>query len=192
MFKSRQSASAPNHADRHQTRRPLAASIRRALARIALFTALWLVIAGSDPGSWIIGAPTILLASLASLRLARDQSAHYAQRSGLRLGALLWLVPYFSLESVRGGIDVASRVLRRRIKINPGFHHFRPRLQHPIARVLLLDCISLLPGTLSADMRHGTIEVHALDASSDPTPELQRLERLLGRLFGESLEETSV
>ncbi|MBK1619369.1 hypothetical protein CKO42_13155 [Lamprobacter modestohalophilus] len=163
----------------------LSARLLRFLPRLILFTALWLVIAGSDPSSWIIGLPTVLFATLSSLRLASAQPT----QSALRLGGLLRFLPFFVVESIRGGIDVASRVLRPRVRINPGFQSYRPRLDHPGARVLFLDSISLLPGTLSADMRDGVIEVHALDIGSDLVPELQRLERLVGRVFGQTLEE---
>lgn len=160
-------------------------AISQVLTRAILFAGLWLVIAGSDPASWIIGLPTVLLAILGSPRLSSGRS----RPLGLRLTALLRFLPFFAFESVRGGIDVASRVLRPQVKINPGFQRYRPDLEHPAARVLFLDSISLLPGTLSADLRDGIIEVHALDVTSDLTPELRRLERMIGRLFGEKLEE---
>jgi multicomponent Na+:H+ antiporter subunit E len=149
-----------------------------------LFAGLWLVIAGTDPSSWIIGVPTVALATLTSLGLSTGEP----KRSGLRLTALLRFLPFFAFESVRGGLDVASRVLHPRVKIDPGFQTYTPRLDHPAAIVLFLDSISLLPGTLSADLRNGVIDVHALDVGSDLAPALQRLERLIGQLFGEALE----
>jgi multicomponent Na+:H+ antiporter subunit E len=144
------------------------------------------VIAGSDPGSWIIGAPAVLFASWVSLRLRA--AAVGPDRNGMRLGGLLRFAPFFAIESIRGGLDVAQRVMRPQLRINPGFQSYRPRLSDPIARVVFLDSISLLPGTLSADMREGVIQVHALDARSDLAPELARLERRIADLFGEQLQ----
>lgn len=158
---------------------------KRWTIRLAVFAALWFVIAGSDPSSWIIGLPTVFFASWSSLRLSVDRPGD----SGLKLVGLIWFLPYFAVESVRGGVDVAARVLRPRLKIDPGFVRYEPRLRHPVARVVFLDSVSLLPGTLSADLRDGVVEVHALDASTDLMPALQRLERLVARLFGEHRED---
>lgn len=154
--------------------------------RLLVFAALWLVIAGDDPSSWIIGLPTVLFASWSSLRLSPDRPGD----SGLKLVGLARFLPYFVIESVRGGVDVAARVLRPRLKIDPGFVRYEPRLAHPVARVVFLDSVSLLPGTLSADLRDGIVEVHALDVSTDLKPALLSLERLVGRLFGEHLAES--
>jgi multicomponent Na+:H+ antiporter subunit E len=154
------------------------------IARTALFSALWLVIAGDDPSSWIIGVPTVLLATWGSLQLRGIVEG----TSTLCLSGLIRFVPFFVVESFRGGLDVASRVLRPRLRVNPGFQSYRPQLANPAARVVFLDTISLLPGTLSADMREGIVVVHALDSGIDLTPELARLERVVGLLFGERLE----
>lgn len=162
-----------------------ATAIKRLVIRLAIFAVLWIVIAGIDPSSWIIGLPTVLFASWSSLRLSSDGS----DNARLKLGGVMRYLPYFVIESVRGGVDVAARVLRPRVKIEPGFLRYQPRLANPTARVVFLDSISLLPGTLSADLRDGVIEVHALDVSADLTPGLLRLERLVGRLFGEELGE---
>jgi multicomponent Na+:H+ antiporter subunit E len=145
------------------------------------------VIAGDDPSSWIIGVPTIVLAIWVSLKLRGNVEG----ASALRFRGWLRFIPFFLIESFRGGLDVASRVLRPRVDISPGFQSYRPRLANPAARVLFLDSISLLPGTLSADLRDGVITVHALDARVDLAPELARLERAVGRLFGEHLEPHS-
>jgi len=164
-------------------------SIRRLSGRALLFVALWLVIAGSDPGSWIIGIPTVLFATWASLRLNPQTTA--AGRSGMRLFGILRFAPYFVFQSICGGLDVAQRVFRPTLRIYPGFQSYRPRLNDPIARVVFLDSISLLPGTLSADMRDGLIQIHALDARGDLQPELARLEAAVAMLFGERLEPTA-
>ncbi len=144
---------------------------------------IWLVIAGLDPSSWIIGLPTLVFATWSILTLTRDYLP--ADRRGLRLRGLLRFAPFFVRESVRGGIDVAVRVMRPRLRIDPGFQYYDVRLADPIAQVVFLDSISLLPGTLSADFIDGRIKVHALDTSKDLAPSLQRLERLVAALFGE-------
>jgi len=151
------------------------------LGRLILFAGLWLVIAGSDPASWIIGVPIVLLATVYGERLA------IPPRRGLSPVAVLAFIPYFLWQSLLGGLDVARRVLRPQLDIDPGFLRYPVRLSDPDARVFFLDSIRLLPGTLSANMRGGMIDVHALDAGVDVAPELADLERRVARLFGETL-----
>lgn len=157
--------------------------------RLGLFAFLWAVLAGGGASSWLIGAPTVGFATWASLRLSAATDA--SERRGMTLSGLLAFVPLFLLGSLRGGLDVAGRVMRPRLRIAPGFHAYAPRLRDPVARIVFLDSISLLPGTLSADLRGGIIQVHALDTGSDLNPELERLEGAVARLFGETLEETA-
>ncbi|MEA1051545.1 Na+/H+ antiporter subunit E [Lamprobacter modestohalophilus] len=149
--------------------------------------ALWLVIAGPELSSWIIGVPALLFATWSTMTLTGDSHAanRPPHRPRLRLGGLLRFLPFFAIESVRGGLDVASRVMRPRLRIDPGFQSYQMQLTDPIARVVFLDSISLLPGTLSADIVNDQVKVHALDASQDLAPSLQRLERVIAHLFGE-------
>lgn len=161
----------------------------RGAGRFLLFATLWLIVAGPEPTSWIIGGPTIALAAWVSLGLGgRFDRPH---PSGLRLLGLMRFIPYFAIESLRGGLDVAARVMRPRVRIDPGFLRYPVRLRSPSAQVVFIDSISLLPGTLSADLRNGVIDVHALDISADLEPELERLEGRVARVFGERLTETS-
>lgn len=153
------------------------------LARLILFAAAWVVIAGTDPSAWVIGAPTVMAATWASLRL-RPQTG--AVLSPVRI---LLFVPYFLWYSLKGAVDVAQRVMRPRMRIAPGLRAYRLRLVSPSARVLLLDVVSLLPGTLSADLRGDQLSLHALDARDDAAldAEVDQLERRIGALFGERI-----
>ena len=153
------------------------------LPRLGLFLLVWLSLAGADPSSWIIGVPAIALATLAAVRLK-------AQPSGrLRPLGMVRFVPFFLVESIRGGIDVASRVMRPRMRVDPGVRTYELRLTGLNARVFFLDSVSLLPGTLSADMRDGQLQVHALDVHDNVEASLQRLELRVAELFGEDLLE---
>ncbi|MCG6942527.1 MAG: Na+/H+ antiporter subunit E [Thiohalocapsa sp.] len=152
------------------------------LARLALFALLWLVLAGTDPLSWIIGVPAVLLATYAAARLSTLVGADPRPLRLLAFG------PFFVWESILGGLDVARRVLSPRLHIAPALVSYRLRLKDPAARVVFIDAVSLLPGTLSADFRDGVAEVHALDGDAPVVPGLNRLERQVARLFGERLD----
>lgn len=166
-------------------RHPVFAHPLAALSRAIGFAVVWLILVGPDTASWIIGGPFIIGAMLASLKLSepRDRT--------LSFPSLIGFVPYFLKESLRGGLDVASRVMLPRLRVNPGNQTYRMRLQNPQARLVFIDSVSLLPGTLSADLRGDLATVHALDVDTDVVEDLTTLERRVGALFGESLAPVS-
>ncbi len=156
--------------------------IPRLLTRLTLFALLWLVLAGTDPLSWIVGVPAVLLATYTAARLSTLVGADP------RPLQLLAFAPFFVWESILGGLDVARRVLGPSLRIDPSLVSYRTRLKDPAARVAFLDSISLLPGTLSADFRNCVAEVHALDSDLAVVAGLKRLEGQVARLFGERLD----
>jgi multicomponent Na+:H+ antiporter subunit E len=148
-----------------------------------LFALVWLVLVGLDPQSWIIGLPAVVGATLAAMNLTRRQGGNPS------VFGIVSFLPFFVWESILGGVDVARRVMRPTIKIEPGFRSYPLRLQGLGARVFFLDTISLLPGTLSADMRDGIVQVHTLDLRDDNLESsLADLERRVAKLFGETWE----
>jgi multicomponent Na+:H+ antiporter subunit E len=152
--------------------------------RALLFAGLWLVIAGTEPGAWLIGVPAVAVAIWASLHLQGAQGPGLSAAGAWRfVGVFLW-------ESLRGGVDVARRTLGPRLRIRPGFVRYRSRLPAGRPRVLFVSCVSLLPGTLTADLQGDTLLVHLLDTDSDAQGELRRLEDVVGGLFGQALEPT--
>ena len=155
-------------------------------ATTALLAGLWWLIAEGRPDAWLVGVPAVALAALASARLSGGA------RSRLSLGGWPGFVALFLRESLAGGLDVARRTLGRRLDIQPGFGSYRTRLQDPRARILLANCISLLPGTLAADLDGERVVLHLLDSRDDPDPQLQRLEQAIARLFGIRLETPDV
>jgi len=153
---------------------------------VALFGAIWVILAGpGDPLSWIVGLPAVIAATWSHRRLSRGGASRLSFWAGVRL------FPFFVYESFKGGIDVARRVIGRRLKVDPGLFDFRIGLRSPAAQVLFIDLVSLLPGTLSADLRGDTLRVHALDRGADSTPGLRRLERLVAAVFGEPVPDPS-
>lgn len=156
-------------------------TVERLTVRVMLFAPFWIVLAGPDPWSWVIGLPTVLVAALLGLRLAP------VRREQVVFRGAMGLLPFFLWQSVRGGLDVARRILQPRLAIDPGFRVYRTRLSSRGAQVLFLNAISLIPGTLSTDLRGGRLRVHTIDVSMSLTADLATLERLVGALFGERL-----
>ena len=158
------------------------ATLAGILAITALLAVLWWLIAQGRSDAWLVGVPAVALAALASARLGG------AALPALSLVALPGFIALFLRESLAGGLDVARRTLAPRLRIQPGFGRYCTRLQDPRARVLLVNCISLLPGTLAADLDGEHVELHLLDSRDDPDPQLRRLEQAIARLFGIRLE----
>ncbi len=148
----------------------------------AILAGLWWLIVQGRADAWLIGLPAVALASLGQYPSGQPTVAT-AVTDGL-----LVFIALFLRESVRGGIDVARRTLGPGLRIEPGFHRYRLHISHPAARVLLINCIGLLPGTLAADLDGDHAELHLLDTSVNPDPQLLQLEQAVARLFGLTLE----
>ncbi len=139
----------------------------------------WGVLTDGMMASWLIGIPTVLAAYWAARRLGSDGPT-----------TLVWsrlprFAFFFAWESMRGGIDVARRVLLPQLRVAPGFTHYRIRLQQPAARLLFANSVSLLPGTLAVDMVGDRLDIHALDTNQGCDDELRHLESAVARLFDE-------
>lgn len=142
-----------------------------------IFSGLWMVISGGHPASWTIGAPAVLFATWAHSRLGSAQRWQVSPLGTLRF------VGYFLLESLRGGLGVAARTLRPRLRIRPGFTSYYCSLPAGRPIVFFGCCVNLLPGTLLVDLQGQRLLVHLLDIDSPAGPGLARLEQMVARLF---------
>ena len=139
-----------------------------------LFGALWGILSGGK--GWAFGVPVAFLAAAVSCLLM--------PATRLSLPGLARFVPYFAWNSLRGGIDVASRAVHPQMPIEPALLRYEMRLDDAVARVVMANAVTLLPGTLSADLRGQTLLVHVLNAGG-PFPEaFERLEQRVADLFG--------
>lgn len=141
---------------------------------------LWWLLSDGDPASWIVGLPAVAAAGWSARRLGSGGS------STVSVSGLLLFVPFFLWESLRGGVDVALRTLAPKMRIQPGYSQFHTELRQSNARVFLVNCMNLLPGTLAVDLQGDRLEVHLIDTAMDAETELRRLERAVARIFPES------
>ena len=90
---------------------------------------------------------------------------------------------------VQANLDVAYRALHPAMPIRPGIVKLKTRLQHPAARTVLCNSITLTPGTLAVDIHDdGTMMVHWIYVRSlDPDEAAQqiigRFEWFIERIF---------
>lgn len=136
---------------------------------------LWLVLDGTR--SWPLG---LFVAAAAALTVGWLADGPPLVLSPLRL---LAFAGFFVIESLRGGLDVAWRTLHPKLPIDPRFFDFDVALPRGPATTLLISTISLLPGTLSAELKRDehVLVVHSL--AGDGRESVERLQRRIAPLF---------
>jgi multicomponent Na+:H+ antiporter subunit E len=149
------------------------------------FVALWYILSDGKNASWAIGLPVVVLATWFSVMLRPDE---YRQ---LRWYRLLRFLPYFVWQSLRGSIDVAKRALHPRLPLAPDLLQYRMELSSENARILFANIISLLPGTLTADITGECITVHSLTGDQKILDELKGLERRIADMYALNHERSN-
>lgn len=154
-------------------------SFRVVARRLALLAFFWWALTGGQWGAVWFVAPVLVAAALAPLALPAPASAWQIHPWGL-----LRFIPYFLRNSIKGGLDVAWRALSPVPALNPGLYHHELNVSSETARIFLAHVVSLLPGTLSAELEGRRLTVHALAGTeSDVVRDLQDLERRVNGLF---------
>lgn len=144
--------------------------------RVTLFAVLWWILTGGAAASWLLGVPVILVAAWLSQTLWVDPP--------LSLGGVVRFVPWFAYQSLDGAIDVARRALRPAMPLHPGLVRHRLRLPSGVSRVSLANVVSMLPGTLSAELDGEELVIHALDTRQDLHEMVRDLEPRIAAVFG--------
>jgi multicomponent Na+:H+ antiporter subunit E len=154
------------------------------LNRLLLCSAVWWMLSGGAAESWLVGAPAVVAAALLSSCMLPP--LRWSMRGAVRFWS------YFLVASLRGGIDVAARALHWRLPLDPGIVEHLSRVSLPAARVSVANTVSLLPGTLAADMDRKHLFVHALDAGTEIRESLELTEQRVAHLFSLELEVPEV
>jgi multicomponent Na+:H+ antiporter subunit E len=101
-----------------------------------------------------------------------------------RFSSFVRFIPFFLWQSLRGGVDVARLAFHPQLPLAPLLLDYHLRLPEGPAQVFLADLVSLLPGTLSADLQQGCLTVHAIAGDSTSlSQELQSLENRTAELY---------
>ena len=158
-------------------------ALRQILPRLAVFSFLWFALAGSDTASWIIGIPAVFFASALSLKLASSSPLR------VRFVCALRFIPFFLRQSFYGGVDVMRRALSFQQLLDPGLVSYTTFLPEGSARILFANTISLLPGTLSAELHGNSVTIHTLDRGLPIWANIQGLEYHIAALMRISPEK---
>lgn len=146
------------------------ARLARTLAAAAL---LWGVLAGG--AGWGFAVLPVAAAALAYLSFAPSRRGGFSP-----VGFALFLL-YFLGQSLAAGADVARRALRPALDVQPAWIDYALRLPPGPGRILFVCTVSLLPGTVSADLGDEALTVHSL--TGDATRDLARLEQRIARML---------
>jgi len=156
--------------------------LQKTIIRVGILSLLWLIVAGDEKESWLIGLPTVLLASFISLRLAPTSII-----SRLHWRAVPGFVLLFLLDMLRGAFQTAQLALWQRERLKPGMVTVPLSVVETASRILLINVVNLVPGTLSAKLVGDELTVHVLEVSASVIDEVKQLERRIAALFGERL-----
>jgi multicomponent Na+:H+ antiporter subunit E len=145
----------------------------RLISFAMLFLLLWGALAGGR--GWGVGIPAAVLAAVVACLITPV--------SRCSLVGLARFIPFFIYNSLRGGIDVAYRVLHPKLPIEPALVRYELGLNHVAARVLMANTVTLLPGTLSAGLDDDVLVIHVLNAATPTVKALETLEQRIAEVF---------
>ncbi|GAB4225973.1 MAG: Na+/H+ antiporter subunit E [Chlamydiales bacterium] len=146
-----------------------------------LLSVIWFFLTGGSLLSWLIGVPAIILGIM-----ARDTLASLSPFR-ISLSAVPSFLIFFVWQSMLGGVDVAMRTFQRDCRLSPRLMTYSFRMSNQIARIFFSNVVSLLPGTLSADLHSDGVYIHLLDDKLPNLENLQILEAKVAALFGEKI-----
>lgn len=152
-------------------------SARAFAFRAAGFALLWWILAEGRMDGWLLGGIATLAATLASLRLAPSA------RRRPRAVPLLRFLGFFVWNSLLGGVHVALAALRPRPDLAPALLEYELGLPPGAARVLMLNTLGLMPGTLGVQLAGTRLRLHVLDSRLPVAAEARVLEGHIARLF---------
>lgn len=144
--------------------------------RGGLFLFIWWILTDGDTSSWWMGLPVVMLTIIVSIILIPPTHLVFIR--------VIWFLPFFLIYSFNGALDVAWRVFHPRLPINPDLIKYPLNLPPGLAQVLMINLVSLVPGTLTAQLKHNVLTIHVLDIQNDYKTRLIELEQHVTKIFG--------
>jgi len=156
------------------------------VATFLVLFASYVLLAGFAVQELILGALVSVILTIILARLV-NYTMDYTAPWKLLVFIFAYL-PVFIWQLILSNIDVAGRVLRLKIPLNPGFVKIKTDLKGDFAKLALANSITLTPGTLSVDVDGEYLYIHTVDVKGK-TPEENRknisakFEKVLGWVF---------
>ncbi|NQU71730.1 MAG: Na+/H+ antiporter subunit E [Rhodospirillales bacterium] len=129
-----------------------------------------------------LGVASCILVLIITIRM--DIVDHESAPIHLTWRSILYM-PWLAWEIVKANIDVARVVLHPRLPISPTLIHVKPTQKSDLALVFFANSITLTPGTISVDVGHGDILVHAITRDAAAGLENGEMDRRVTQVAGE-------
>lgn len=134
--------------------------MRHVLSMALLLAATWLLLSGHFGVLLLtLGALSCALVLFLSHRMAViDRETQPLHLASALPGYWLWLLG----QILRSNLDVVRRILSPRVDISPTMVRIELDEKTELGQTIFANSITLTPGTVSVDLRAGTVEVHGL------------------------------
>ncbi len=161
--------------------------VRRMLTVLPMFASVWLVLTNATLSSWVVGVVAVAAAVWLNSAFFRppDESGYYRVNP---LG-LLAFIPFFMVQSLRGGVETAMLALRPSMPVSPAFVQYRTSLPTQSTRVLFAHVLSLLPGSVSTRLTTDILDIHFLRQSTTMNSDILNCEKRIAAIFGLKLPD---
>jgi multicomponent Na+:H+ antiporter subunit E len=150
--------------------------------KTVLFGVLWWSLVESTFSSWLIGIIVVPFATWLSFTLYRGNNQKVENTANFSFVGLLKFLPFFAWQSLRGGCQTASLALSSRIA-PAGFIEFETFLGSRREKILFMHIISLMPGSVTANINGQIIRIHILDINEYSEDGLRDCEQRLSSIF---------
>ena len=134
--------------------------MKRSGSLFVILFSVWLLWSGHyDPLLLTLGLFSCLFVLLVVRRMGTvDREAAPVE---ITLRVLLYL-PWLGWQIVASNLDVAKRIVRRRMPIRPHVIRVRAEQESDLGRVIFANSITLTPGTVTIGVRGNELTIHAL------------------------------
>ncbi|MBI9102073.1 MAG: Na+/H+ antiporter subunit E [Spirochaetales bacterium] len=131
----------------------------------------------------------VLLAILGTAFLVKTDLFGTMKFSPKAIAAMFTWLFVFLFELIKSNIDVMSRVITPKVRINPAVVEVKTKLKSKLGRLALANSITLTPGTLTVDIMEDKLYIHWIDASSTDVEKatekiVDKFEKHLEVIFG--------
>jgi len=142
---------------------------------LALF--LWWLLTEGNVDAWGVGAVTIALALFISLQLFPASPLSFS------LSGFSAFLRIFLWNSICGGVQVAFWAFRGNQTLHPAILEMHLKLPPGGGRIMLVNTLGLMPGTLGVELEDDRLRFHVLNDRLPIIEEAREIERAIGRLF---------
>ncbi|MAL98750.1 Na+/H+ antiporter subunit E [Hydrocarboniclastica marina] len=151
--------------------------LRAITVRALLAGAAWWIISEGQLAAVVVGLIAVAIAVCFSLYLAPPRSRQ------INPWKLVLFIGYFLARSLLAGFDVGRRILHPALPITPTFVRVPLALPADRSRWLLVQALSLVPGTLSVAIEEDELVLHCLNRDDAIDEHVRAMEARIGPIF---------